>query len=77
MTIASLLKLDIPAKGKLVGRVLSEALKGGDPVPSSSRKVLNSESDASGNVTRLAYQVLGTTYYFDAAGYPGRTVGLQ
>jgi len=77
MTIASLLKLDIPAKGNLVGRVLSEALKGGDPVPSSSRKVLNSESDAGGNVTRLAYQVLGRTYYFDAAGYPGRTVGLQ
>jgi len=77
MTIASLLKLGIPAKGKLIGRVLSEALKGDDPVPSSSRKVLNSASDASGNVTRLAYQVLGTTYYFDAAGYPGRTVGLQ
>jgi len=27
--------------------------------------------------TRSAYQVLGTTFYFDAAGYPTRTVGLQ
>ncbi len=77
MTIASLLRLDIPAKGKLVGRVLSEALRGGGPVPVSTRQVLNSEPDAQGNVTRLAYQVFGTTYYFDAAGYPGRTVGLQ
>jgi hypothetical protein len=77
MTIASILRFDIPAKGKLVGRVLSEALKGGGPVPMSTRQVLNSEPDAQGNVTRLAYQILGTTYYFDAAGYPGRTVGLQ
>jgi len=77
MTIASILRLDIPAKGKLVGRVLSEAMKGGGPVPVSTRQILNSEPDAQGNVTRLAYQVLGTTYYFDAAGYPGRTVGLQ
>jgi len=77
MTIASILNLDIPAKGELVGRVLSEALKGGGPVPTSSRMMLESEKDASGHVTRLAYQVLGTTYYFDAAGYPTRTVGLQ
>jgi len=77
MTIASILRLDIPAKGKLVGRVLSEALKGGGPVPVSTRQVLNSEPDAQGNVTRLAYQRLGTTFYFDAAGYPGRTVGLH
>ncbi len=77
MTIANLLQLDIPAKGKLVGRVLSEALRGGGPVPTSTREVLNSEPDALGNVTRLAYQRLGSTYYFDAAGYPGRTVGLQ
>ena len=77
MTIASILRLDIPAKGKLVGRVLSEAINGGGPVPSSSRQTLDSAPDASGNVTRLAYQMLGTTYYFDAAGYPDRTVGLQ
>jgi len=77
MTIASILKLDIPAKGKLVGRVLSEAIQGGDAAPAATRQVLNSTPDANGNVTRLAYQVLGTTYYFDAAGYPARTVGLQ
>ncbi len=77
MTIASILRLDIPAKGKLVGRVLSEAMKRGGPVPSSSRQTLDSAPDANGNVTRLAYQMLGTTYYFDAAGYPDRTVGLQ
>ena len=77
MTIASLLRLDIPAKGKLVGRVLSEAIQGGSGPLEATRQTLNSTPDANGNVTRLAYQVLGTTYYFDAAGYPARTVGLQ
>ena len=77
MTIASLLKLDIPARGKLVGRVLSEAIQGGSAAPVATRLTLNSTPDANGNVTRLAYQVLGTTYYFDAAGYPDRTVGLH
>ena len=77
MTIASILKLDIPAKGKLIGRVLSEAIQGGAAAPAATRQTLNSAPDANGRVTRLAYQVLGTTYYFDAAGYPARTVGLQ
>ena len=77
MTIARLLRLDIPAKGKLVGRVLSEALQGGSAAPASTRQTLDSKPDANGNVTRLAYQVLGKTYYFDAAGYPARTLGLQ
>jgi hypothetical protein len=27
-------------------------------------------------VTILTYQTVGQTRYFDAAGYPGRTVGL-
>jgi len=27
--------------------------------------------------TVLDYQVVGTTRYFDAAGFPGRTVGLN
>ena len=77
MTMANLLHLSIPAKGTLVGRVLSEAMTGGGSVPGYARQTLNSAPDANGNVTRLDYEVLGSTYYFDAAGYPGRTLGLQ
>ncbi len=76
MTIAHLLHLDIPAKGKLVGRVLSEALTGGS-VPEFDAQAMESAPDAFGNVTRLSYQTLGKYYYFDAAGYPGRTLGLK
>ena len=77
MTVASILHLDIPAKGKLIGRVLSEAMVSGVWMPGYSSRMLDSAPDANGNFTRLSYQVLGTTYYFDAAGYPGRTLGLQ
>ena len=77
ITIANILHLNITAKGRLVGRVLSEAMSNGGSIPAYTRNTLDSAPDASGNVTRLNYQVLGTTFYFDAAGYPGRTLGLQ
>jgi hypothetical protein len=34
------------------------------------------EPDASGHVTMVVTQTVGATRYFDAAGYPGRTIGL-
>ena len=77
MTVASILRLNIPAKGRLIGRVLSEAMTGGGSIPTYTRNTLDSAPDASTNITRLNYQILGSTYYFDAAGYPGRTLGLQ
>jgi hypothetical protein len=77
MTIASIMHLNLPSRGKLVGRVLSEAMTGGGAVPAYTRQTLDSAPDTNGNVTRLNYQVQGSTYYFDAAGYPGRTLGLQ
>ncbi len=76
MTIAQLLNLTIPAKGKLVGRVLTEAMPGG-VVPVFSASSVSSTVDSSGNVTKLDFQTVGNTPYFDAAGYVGRTVGLQ
>ena len=75
-TIAQLLGLTIPGKGQLVGRVLTEALANGS-TPTFARAVLRSEPDAAGHVTVLAYQTVGETRYFDAAGYPGRTLGLD
>ena len=74
-TVASLLGLRIPDKGKLVGRVLSEAMPNG-AMPEAYSAVVRSEPDAAGHVTAVLTQSVGTTRYFDAAGYPGRTLGL-
>jgi arylsulfatase A-like enzyme len=75
-TIAHLMHLDVSDKGKLVGRVLSEALPGG-ALPEVSSRVIASEPAANGLVTVLNMQQVGETRYFDAAGFPGRTVGLS
>jgi hypothetical protein len=74
-TIASVLGLHIMDKGKLVGRVLTEAMPNG-AMPRSERGVVRSEPDAAGHITMVLTQTVGTTRYFDAAGYPGRTLGL-
>jgi arylsulfatase A-like enzyme len=75
MTIAHLLALDIPARGKLVGRELTEALEGG-AVPRFTVSTLRSAPSDTGLRTVLRYQRVGNTRYFDAAGFPGRTLGL-
>lgn len=76
-TIAHLLGLKGADRGKLVGRVLTEALPGSTgPMPLVQSSVLRSEPDARGNVTVLVTQRADATVYFDTAGYPGRTLGL-
>jgi len=75
MTLARILGLDIPRKGKLVGRVISEAMPG-SKTPVYAKGTLRSAPDANGLTTVLHYQAVGTTKYFDAAGVPGRTVGV-
>jgi hypothetical protein len=75
MTIAKLLHLTIPAKGTLVGRSIDEALRGGT-VPAFKPAVLRSQPGAGGVTTVLKTQSVGKTKYFDAAGFPGLTVGL-
>jgi arylsulfatase A-like enzyme len=84
-TIARLLALRIPARGKLTGRELSEAMPNGampngtmpnGTMPEAHSAVLRSEPDAAGHVTVVLTQTVGETVYFDAAGYPGRTLGL-
>jgi arylsulfatase A-like enzyme len=74
-TITQLLGLKVADKGKLVGRVLSEAMPNG-AMPTVQSQVVRSEPDALGNVTVLATQTANNTRYFDTAGYPGRTLGL-
>lgn len=75
-TLAHLLNLDITSVGKLRGRVLTEALKDGKPVHSV-RRTLSSPTAEDGHQTLLIEQSVGDTMYFDAAGFKGKTVGLQ
>jgi arylsulfatase A-like enzyme len=75
-TIVHLLGLKAVDKGKLVGRVLTEALPGTVAPPLVRSSVVRSEPDALGNVTMLVTQQANDTIYFDTAGYPGRTLGL-
>jgi arylsulfatase A-like enzyme len=74
-TIAHLLGIELPAKGRLRGRVIGEALAGGAPVKVV-RQVIESAPAADGQKTVLDEEQVGGTRYFDAAGFPGRTVGL-
>lgn len=75
-TIAHLLDLPVSDKGKLVGRVVSEALQGGT-MPDVTSRVIISAPDETGLRTVIDLQQVGDVRYFDAAGYPGRTVGLS
>ncbi len=68
--------VDCRAEGRLVGRVIDEALPGG-AVPVSVRETLTSEASPQGLQTVLEIQRVGDTAYFDAAGFPGRSVGLS
>jgi arylsulfatase A-like enzyme len=75
-TLAELLGLKIAAHGRLLGRVTAEAMNGG-VMPKFSSHVLRSPSAANGVSTVLDYQEVGDTRYFDAAGFPGKTLGLS
>ena len=76
-TIVRLMGLKASDKGKLVGRVLTEALPNAGPMPLVQQtSVVRSEPDAQGNVTVLVTKRADQTTYFHAAGYPGRTLGL-
>jgi len=75
MTMAHLLGLQILRKGNLVGRVIREAMPGGR-MPQVSVHTRRSPARTNGPQTVLIYQQVGSTRYLDAAGFPGRTVGV-
>lgn len=77
-TIAKLMGLPLVSaqKGPLNGRVLDEALIGGH-TSSVSRGKLASEPAASGLQTIVYYEQVGSTRYFKAAGFAGRTAGIN
>jgi hypothetical protein len=74
-TIARILSLKMAPKGALLGRVLTEAMPGNE-VPAFEQRDLESPLASNGVKTVLKYEVVGETRYFDAGGFPGKTVGL-
>lgn len=74
-TLAKIAGIEMPAKGKLKGRVISEALPGGS-APTVTRRTIQSAPAENGARTILNYQQAGDARYFDAAGFDGRAVGL-
>jgi hypothetical protein len=75
-TVEAIMRLDIRDKGVLAGRVLSEAMPDG-AMPEVKSVTVVSDPAANGLRTVLDMQSVGDTRYFDAAGFPGRTVGLS
>jgi hypothetical protein len=74
-TMLKLLRLSPAAKGRLQGRVLGEALKGGAAVKAS-RTTQRAQPTTRGLATVAHLQSVGQTRYLDAAGIPGRVVGV-
>jgi hypothetical protein len=75
-TLAHVLGLPLPTKGKLSGRVATEALKRGEPVCHARRNIVSAPSPK-GLRTIVNMQYVGETPYFDAGGFAGRTLGLR
>jgi hypothetical protein len=76
MTIGHLLGLPTKGKGKLTGRVITEALPNG-AVPQVHAEMRESAASPEGLKTVLRFQRVGNLTYLDAGGFPGRTVGLE
>ena len=73
---ADILGLAQKPNGNLIGRAMTEAM----PTVRRQRQApvsIKSESSANGLRTVLNFQRIGNQRYFDAAGFPGRTVGLN
>jgi Type I phosphodiesterase / nucleotide pyrophosphatase len=66
-TLAHILKITLPGKSRLQGRVLKEALVGGPDEVRSRRAVLRSEVTPSGKTTLLHMQEAEGRQYFDRA----------
>ena len=75
-TIAQLMNLRTAANGGLEGRVLSEALPNG-VIPKAASGSIVSKPAPNGLKTVVKFQRVLSQRYFDVAGFPGRTVGLD
>src|ERR1700712_196491 len=75
-TAARLLGLTQKPKGNLLGRVMTEAMPNG-VTPQAVSGTVKSPPAANGLRTVLNFQRVLSQRYFDAAGFAGRTVGLE
>jgi arylsulfatase A-like enzyme len=75
-TAARLLGLTPKPKGNLIGRVMTEAMPNG-ATPRGFSGSVSSRMSANGLKTVLQFQRVETQRYFDVAGFPGRTLGLE
>ena len=76
ITAANILGLSAKPNGTLLGRVMTEAIPNG-VAPQAFKGIVSSQPGANGLRTVLNFQRVGAQRYFDAAGFPGRTVGLE
>jgi hypothetical protein len=76
VTAARIMGLAPKPNGYLIGRVMTEAMPEG-PIPESFSETVESQPAVNGLQTVLKFQRVRTQRYFDAAGFPGRTVGLE
>jgi hypothetical protein len=75
-TAAKIMGLMQKPRGSLIGRVMSEAMPNG-ATPKAFAGSVKSQPSANGLRTVLNFQRVGSQRYFDAAGFPGRTLGLD
>src|ERR1700731_2449131 len=76
MTIVQLLGLHAVTEGGLIGRVMSEALPNGI-IPKAADGKIVSKPASNGLPTIVKFQHVLSQRYFDAAGFAGRTVGIE
>ncbi|HEY0219659.1 MAG TPA: alkaline phosphatase family protein, partial [Afipia sp.] len=76
MTITQIMGLKPTQIGGLTGRVISEALPNGITPKSNAGRIVSKPSEDGLRTVVQFQQVLGQRY-FDAAGFPGRTLGLE
>jgi hypothetical protein len=84
VTLAKTLDIDLPSlgKGKLHGRVITEALANGPAPKGMTQLRKESKPSPTGEVTVMLHQIYkdaaGNEYqYFDVGGFVGRAVGLE
>jgi hypothetical protein len=75
-TAAKIMGLTQKPKGSLIGRVTTEAMPNG-ATPKAFAGSVKSQPSPNGLRTVLNFQRVGSQRYFDAAGFPGRTLGLD
>jgi arylsulfatase A-like enzyme len=76
MTAAKMMGLIQKPRGHLIGRVMTEATPNG-VTPRGYKGTVTSRPDAQGLRTVLNFQRVLNQRYFDTAGFPGRTLGLE